>query len=180
MSEPGARPGGLTALAVFNFVFAVLQFFSAATSLTAPILMPLAIEQAERAKAAETRAADSEPVETREQPSTQDKSLEDMKKANQLIQANRPLMFLSGGIEGVLGVLLVISGIGYLKQRQAMGRRLGTFYALVEIVWGVAAGFYVNQVMHQEFSLWSVIGFIYPVVTLLCLQVIFKHDFPNP
>ena len=52
MSEPGTRPGGLTALAVINFVFGgfgVLGAFATAVA-------PLAFEKMDEERAAESRA----------------------------------------------------------------------------------------------------------------------------
>ena len=55
MSEPGTRPGGLTALAVINFVWAAFELAIGAGTVTSPSTMPALIAQAEKDAAAETR-----------------------------------------------------------------------------------------------------------------------------
>jgi hypothetical protein len=87
---------------------------------------------------------------------------------------------LAGAIEIPIAILLLLSGIGYLKLRRTMGQTLGTIYAILAIAWAALQIAYMNKLLDQDFKLFNLIGFIYPVVTLFALRVIFKDDFVNP
>jgi hypothetical protein len=176
MSEPGTRPGGLTALAIINFVWAVLELASGAAQLAAPALMPIAIQQGEKEVArleADTRANPEKLTKARA-------DLEKMREGEHVIGEHRLLIVLSGGMAFLLGAMLIVSGIGYLKQRRVLGKFVGTAYAVIELLWQVAAVLYVQNTMGESPGIFSLIGFIYPAITLFMLQVMFKDDFVNP
>jgi hypothetical protein len=183
------RPGGLTALAIINFVVALLQIMEGAGELMMPVLLPMAVQQAEKEAEAESRAASRAAAETmasgtpsaesRPRDRNAKKKLEQLKAGIAKANEHRVLIMLAGAIAVFFGVILALSGIGYLKLKKFLGKTLGTVYAVLEIVWGVVVVSYVSGALGEDFTIWGVISFIYPVVTLVCLQVIFKHDFVN-
>jgi hypothetical protein len=171
MSEPGVRPGGLTALAVINFVWAAFELMAGAFTATSPVTLPLAVAQAEKDLAAESRP------EKRDELA---RGVEQLKETNDVVQKNPGLAIFSGGVEGFLGLLLVVAGIGYLKLRRFLGRTLGVVYAIIAVCWEIAFILYVQKHMDQTPGIFALIGFIYPAVTIFALLVTFRDDFVNP
>lgn len=146
----GKRPGGLTALAVFNFIFA---FFSLLEILGMALALQFADEAAEGAS-------------------------EKDREAFEAFQELGPAVFISIiAITAVSGILLTVSGIGYLKLSNLWGRMMGNAYALLAIVTSVVSGVVMPAVLGGGFNLMTIIGFIYPALTLLLLNVQFKKDF---
>jgi hypothetical protein len=75
-----------------------------------------------------------------------------------------------GGL--VCGALLVVAGIGYLKQRRILGRVMGSVYAILTLaILGV-----VETVEPRLFSFETVIGLVYALLILLLVNVTFRHD----
>jgi len=71
--------------------------------------------------------------------------------------------------------LMIASGVGYLKQKKFLGRTLGNTYgvlAIADTIIGLA-------LLHGAFSFWTIIGLVYPVLTLALLNTTFKDDFVN-
>ena len=115
MSE-GSRPGGLTALAVLNFVFGGL-------ALIGFLILALGAGAAEYTiNVAETQEGVQVSGEARE--------------AMSLIWLWIILGLLTCG-------LLIASGVGYLGQKKFLGQKLGNAYGVLGIVlvlWGVVGG----------------------------------------
>jgi hypothetical protein len=140
----GKRPGGLTALAVLNFVFGGLGLIG--------ILGMLAL-----LSAADTLVREGTRGE---------KSLTD--------HPGTALIYLGILVGLIACALLIVSGVGYLGQKKVLGKGLGTAYgvlALVSTSINLAA-------LHQSFTIFTIIGLIYPVLTLILLHTVFKDDFP--
>ena len=134
----GKRPGGLTALAVLNFVFGG---FGVLAVLGAAALLGAANELTEGAVA------------------------DGMGMGIGMFQFL--LMALSAA-------LLIVSGVGYIGQKRVMGRMMGNFYGVTSIVnngLSIANG--------GEFSFFTIIGLVYPVLTLILLNTTFKADLVN-
>ena len=134
----GKRPGGLTALAVLNFVFGG---FGVLAVLGAAALLGAANELTEGAVA------------------------DGMGMGIGMFQFL--LMALSAA-------LLIVSGVGYIGQKRVMGRMMGNFYGVTSIVnngLSIANG--------GEFSFFTIIGLVYPVLTLILLNTTFKEDLVN-
>lgn len=133
------RPGGLTALAVINFVFGAfdgLGFLFGAVRL-----------------------------------GQLDKVKEQLAEAG----ANVPpdwFFFYAFAMNGVLAALLIMSGVGYLKLRKKLGRGVGNVYAVVSILDTV-----VQVSIGGQFSMFAILLAIYPLLTLIALNLIFKDDF---
>ncbi len=134
----GKRPGGLTALAVLNFVFGG---FGVLGVLAASALLGVANEISDGAVA------------------------EGMGMGVGMLQFI--LIALSAA-------LLIVSGIGYIGQKRVLGRMMGNFYGATSILnngLSLANG--------GEFDLSTVIGLVYPVLTVILLNTTFKEDLVN-
>jgi hypothetical protein len=137
----GQRPGGLTALAVLNFVFGGIK----------AILVLLAI-------AAIGVVAHEKPDELREAFAQ---------------QPNQGLMWASIALGLVTTILLIVSGVGYIKQKRVMGRTLGNLYAVCSLAdSGIALAVGSNMLGVLIFA-------VYPLLTLLLLNTTFKEDLVN-
>ena len=134
----GKRPGGLTALAVLNFVFGGIGVLGV---LAAAALFGAVNQLSEGAVVDEMGAGVG---------------------MFQFI-----LMALSAG-------LLIVSGVGYIGQKRVMGRMMGNFYGVTSI-----ANNGLSLVNGAEFSFFTIIGLVYPVLTLILLNTTFKEDLVN-
>jgi hypothetical protein len=147
------RPGGLTALAVINFVFSGLKIIGAIGlffSMTMLGKIPT------------------------------DAMTEAQKTQIQGLQNIDPSIFtINIGINVILFVLLLLSGIGYLNQKKSLGRIVGSIYGAL----GVAGVIVIATMFPQEvgggFGIMSIIGIIYPVLTLILINTTFKDDLIN-
>ena len=72
-------------------------------------------------------------------------------------------------------VLLIVAGIGYLGQKKTLGYLMGNLYAVVSIVSGVVP----IVAYSQSVGVGSLIGFIYPVLTIVLINTTFKQDLVN-
>ena len=88
---------------------------------------------------------------------------------------------LSGGmlmLTLALGVassaLLIISGVGYIQQKRVLGRTIGNLYGILALL-----GTVIGIVGGQPFGFASIIGLIYPVLTLIMVNTTFKEDLVN-
>jgi len=152
MSEE-KRPGGLTALAVINFVFSGWGFLS---------LLGLAAFFA---------FIGVIPTEELQEPQrTQFEAFKNM---------GVPLFVFIFALTLISSVLLLLSGIGYLKQKKFLGRTLGNIYAVIAIVSSVVSGMMFPSELGGGFNIGSIIGLIYPVVTLILLNTTFRDDLTN-
>lgn len=142
----GKRPGGLTALAVLNFIFGGLS------ALGAVGMLGLAALAAEAKRAVESAGGTT----TYDGPGVM-------------------LFYVVMIMMAVSAFLLIASGVGYIKMKRFMGRTLGTAYALLSIGSTV-----INLVMLKSgFGVGTIIGLIYPVLTLILLNSTFKDDLVN-
>jgi hypothetical protein len=153
MSE-GKRPGGLTALAVINFVFAGLTFLSVLS-----IGALIAILSATKGSAAVEKAS------------------QEMTKALSASGIGAVFLIFLTAISAISAVLLLISGIGYLKQKKILGRMLGNITALISIIVSVLTAAMLPVSAGGGFSLMFIINMIYPLLTLILLNTTFKEDF---
>lgn len=145
----GRRPGGLTALAVLNFVFAGLH---ALNVLGAIVIFSMAGSLKEAMTTPEDRAV-----------------MEAFENMNMGLWA---LILISA----VLGlILLIVAGVGYLKMRK-WGRSSGNLYAVVSIASSVLGALITPEQLGGGFSIATIIGLVYPLLTLYFLNVTFKDD----
>ena len=151
--DEGKRPGGLTALAVINFVFCgfgVIGFIFTAALLALIGKIP-----------------------TDDMPEANRAQIEAFQ--NMGISVFILILLLSL----VSNVLLLLSGIGYLKQKKVLGRVMGNTYALLAIVGSIVSGVMFASKLGGGFNIGTIIGLIYPVITLILLNTTFKDDLVN-
>ncbi len=129
------RPGGLTALAVFNFIFGGF-----AVILSLGLLVIVA-------------AVDEFIAEN---------------------GGSVGLLYLVTLLTVASAGLLIASGVGYLKQKLFLGRKLGNAYAAVSLTSTV-----VSLANGGDFGVGTIIFLIYPVLTLALLNGSFKEDLVN-
>lgn len=147
------RPGGLTALAVINIVFSAWGFLS---------LMGFAAFLA---------FIDKIPTEEMEEAQrAQFEAFQEM---------GLPVFVLMIALGVVSNILLLVAGIGYLKQKKVLGRMVGNAYAIFGIVSSIVSGLMFATELGGGFNLATMIGLIYPVVTLILLNTTFRDDFIN-
>jgi len=146
----GKRPGGLTALAVINFVFVGLGLIG--------VLMLAAF------------FAFIGMLPTDEMPEEQRAQIEAFQNMGVAV------FILSFVLSIVSSVLLLVSGIGYLKQKKIMGRMVGNTYAVVSIISSVVTGMMFAAELGGGFNIGTIIGLIYPIVTLILLNTTFRDD----
>lgn len=144
-----SRPGGLTALAVLNFVFGGLGLLSA---LGLAALLPMLAQGA---------------------PGL---SEDQQKEIEALSTLDGAPFLLSVGSSAIGGLLLIVSGIGYLQQKRVLGRALGNVYALFAIVTAIPMALWLPVQIGGGFNISTILNFLYPVLTLLLVNVTFKDD----
>jgi hypothetical protein len=147
--EQEKRPGGLTALAVLNFIFAGLGVIGL-VGIFVMRFFPIEKIPAEQRAPYEAFQA-----------------------------MGMPLFVLILALTVVALGLELVSGIGYLKQKRVMGWMIGNVYAIFSIVSNVVSGFTMTTEMGGGFSIMTILGYVYPVLTLILLNMTFKEDFTN-
>jgi hypothetical protein len=147
------RPGGLTALAVINFIFSGWGLIS---------LLGLAAMFALMKK-------------------IQTENMSEVQKAQiQALQDMGIPVFIFISVLTILSsVLLLLSGIGYLKQKKFLGWTMGNIYALTGITTTIVSGIMFSSVPGGGFNFSTIIGLIYPILTLILLNTTFKEDLTN-
>jgi hypothetical protein len=135
------RPGGLTALAIFNFIFGGLSGLINLIGLATVGLQLAALREQSK------MTGDDVPSEG----------------------------LLYGLILFALlrAALLITSGVGYLQLKRGLGWTLGNLYAVLALV-GIAIEL---SLMASAFTIFGLIDFVYPLITLFLLNVIFRKDF---
>jgi len=76
-------------------------------------------------------------------------------------------------LAGIVSVLLLLSGIGYLLQRRVLGYVVGSVYAVGSIGTKLFSFFYINP----DFHIGGVLVLVYPLLTLYLLNATFREDF---
>ena len=147
------RPGGLTALAVINFIFSGWNLIG---------LIGLAAFFAFIGK-----------IQTDDMNEAQRTQFETFQNLG------LPMFIFIFALSIIISVLLLLSGIGYLKQKKFLGWGLGNAYAIVTIVNSIASGFMFPSEMGGGFNIGTIIGLIYPILTLILLNTTFKEDLTN-
>ena len=147
------RPGGLTALAVINFIFSGWSIIGL-LGLVAMFAFIGII-----------------PTDQMQEPQkTQFEAFQDMGVYVFVI------IFV---LSLISSVLLLLSGIGYLKQKKFLGRTIGNLYAVIAIVTSIISGMMFPSELTGGFNIGSIIGLIYPVLTLILLNTTFRDDLTN-
>src|SRR5262245_18615750 len=148
MSE-GKRPGGLTALAVLNFVFGGFCCLG---------VLGMSFTFALKRGAIPLQGKDKEEA------------------AKAVAQLPEELIYVVTAVDAICAVLLVATGLGYLKQKRIWGRLMGNVASIVAIV-GLLIPTFFGGKEAEGFSLGTLVLLVYPVLTLVLLNTTFKEDF---
>jgi hypothetical protein len=149
----GKRPGGLTALAVFNFIFGALGVVSA---LGLAVFIPMLGAMPEESFA--------------------DMTADQVAQIEALQQVGSGMFITLAILSVVSALLLILSGVGYLKLKR-FGRTLGNAYGITGILSTVGSVLFLPAVLGGgSFTIGTIIGLIYPVLTLVLVNTAFKED----
>lgn len=81
-------------------------------------------------------------------------------------------------VSAIATLLQIVSGIGYLQQKKFLGRTLGNAYAVLSVVSGLIPALMISDPdAGGGFQIGTIVGLVYPVLTLVLLNTTFKHDF---
>jgi hypothetical protein len=163
----GARPGGLTALAVLNFVFGGFGIIGGLITLAAGSVVSsagsLSDELADFGRRAAERSGDPNILEGMNRIAPEASSLSGM-------------FYLLGILGLLLAAFLIVAGVGYLKQSKKIGYLFGNIYGIAAIIVVVLQ----IAMVSAGFGFMVILGLAYPIVTLALLNTVFKESFPNP
>ena len=134
------RPGGLSALGIFNFVFGGLETIGA--------LFNLALLS-----------------------SMYPKMVDNAQHTGQTVPSLN-LLYLLALFALARGGLLIASGVGYFGMKKFLGRVLGNVYAVAALIDIVIE---ITQAP-AGFTAFSLVGFVYPLITLFMLNAVFRKD----
>lgn len=151
----GKRPGGLTALAVLNFIFGGFGLLG-----TLAFFAIIAIINKMAESGSDEGAAEAQ---------------REMAKAWEQIGVG--VLYTMMVVGAVSALLMIASGVGYLQQKKFLGRTLGNVYAVLSIASSVVMGMVVTSEAGGGFNIGTIIGLVYPVLTLILLNGTFKEDF---
>lgn len=152
MEEEVKRPGGLTALAVINFILGGFGIISSALSFLSMSMIGN--------------------VSTTGMPEAAKAKIEALQKID-------PSLFaIMIGMSIISAMLLFLSGIGYIKQKRVLGRIMGNIYGFYGIV-SVIVSYLIIPKELSGHGIWSIVGIIYPTLTLILLDTSFKNDLNN-
>ena len=152
MEEEIKRPGGLTALAVINFIFGGLGLMgSGFSTLSRSMIGNISLTSLPEAQRAQIEA---------------------------LLRID-PALYAIMIVMGIISaLLLILSGIGYLKQQRILGRIIGNIYGFYGIV-SVIVSYLIMPKELLGSGIMSVLQIIYPTLTLILLDTAFKNDLKN-
>jgi len=150
MSE-GKRPGGLTALAVINFILFALSMMGILSMVTtyAGIIPSDQLTEEKRA-----------PID----------AIQNMSFHYFVITITLNL---------ISNVLLTLSGIGYLGQKKVLGRIFGNISALFAIINTTIATFILLPEPFGGLRMITLIDWFYSILTIVLLNTTFKDDLTN-
>ncbi|MHC4136907.1 MAG: hypothetical protein ACYS0K_18265 [Planctomycetota bacterium] len=178
----GKRPGGLTAMAVFNFIGTGLDLIGVLVLLFLVLGSGALVDMIEKGEAQERAAAEKQ-ERTEEQKRKAAKRREELEEARKNLATFEEFkggyLALAIALNLTCATLLLLSGIGYLKQKRFLGRKLGIAYALVSIPTSLVELSVTPAEAGGGFSLAALVAFIYPVLTLILLNTTFREDFIN-
>lgn len=148
------RPGGLTALAVINFILSGLNLMG----LLGWVVIFLVIIGI---------------IPTEQMNEIQRNQMDAFK------ELGIPVFVFIFVLTIVSSVLLLLAGIGYLQQKKFLGRTMGNLYAVINIISSIITGIMFSPEIGGGFNIMTLVGLIYPVLTLILINTTFKEDLTN-
>jgi hypothetical protein len=149
-APPAKRPGGLTALAILNFVFGGFNFIGG-------VVMALFSLLFSAGAAAVSNSPSADPNLKAE--------------VAKVAATGTGILWLVTLVCLVVCGMLIVSGVGYLKMKKFV-YTIGNAYAIVGIVYTVLGLAFMGTTVFG-----AIIGIAYPVVTLALLNTKFKKCF---
>lgn len=144
------RPGGLTALAVINFIFAAFALISISGTMITRVMIPhMPMDQMTAEQVAALEA------------------LQNMNVSLLVFMACKAI---------VIFLLLLLSGIGYLKLKRVLGRAIGNIYGVLAILIIFVTAVMFPKELGGGFGIMKILGLIYPVLTLILLNTVFRKN----
>jgi hypothetical protein len=169
----GKRPGGLTALAVFNFIFGAYDCLQVLGAAVLIVILATTVVPEESGESDETTNAEAQEDERDRQPQDPREAMaEQWRKSGLGIH----ILYIKGACYLVLAFLLISSGVGFLRQSRVWGRWMGNAYAIVSIG---TTGFEFSLIPEEvgRFSILAILFLIYPLLVLILLNTTFRGDF---
>jgi len=148
------RPRIVTLLAIFNFVFAAMFAIGLTGYLKRLLFLPTAQHSVELTD-----------VQQRE--------------GQAVVHLGVTLYSLLAVCIAVMTVLLIVSGVGYLRLRRSQGRAVGNVAMFLAIVTALAVAFWLPRVLDGGMDGFTTINLTYPLLTLFLLNGRFKSAFVN-
>ncbi|MHC4550496.1 MAG: hypothetical protein ACYTEZ_17150 [Planctomycetota bacterium] len=177
----GKRPGGLTALAVINFVFGGYDCLQVFGAIAMAVILTIVAAEEENGGPEESAAAESTAEPEADEPEADEPEADDdprkvMAREWRKYGLEPKTLFIKAGLYLALAFLLLTSGVGYLKQRKLWGRTMGNLYAVASL--GTTA-FEATEIPEDVggFGILLLVFAVYPVLTLILLNTTFKEDF---
>ena len=146
--EKTKRPRGLTFFAIINFIIAAITIVVACS-----LILGVAF-------------VDRIPVENLTE--TQRVGIDALKN----MPASSIIFSITRAAMG--GILLILAGIGYLKQKKGLGYLVGNIYVAAMIIFTVISPFMLKTVSQSVMS--YVLDLIYPVITLIVINFIYRKN----
>ena len=156
------RPGGLTALAVLNFIWG--GFLAIATLIGA--LAGAGAHHIATTDAPVTVTTTDESGQVKTETINTAEGKREMKAASNVA-------WVWTAILGVMTALLIASGVGYLGQKRFLGRTLGNVYAVLSLA---GSAWSISQ---TGLDIMTMVMMIYPLLTVLLINTTFKPDLVN-
>jgi hypothetical protein len=169
--QEGKRPGGLTALAVINFVGAGIDVLKVLGLIATMMLAGKMAETIEREARERVEGADGKPAAS--EPT--DEEREAIAALRGFDRVGRPAYYAWLALVVACGGLLVAGGVGYLGQRR-WARAVATLYALVSMGTTCYAMVIIPSESGGGFRFATLLNFLYPILTLALVHTSFRED----
>ena len=150
--EETKRPGVLTALAVINFIIAFLYVVTSGLA----IVVIAFIENVPLGNLGEADAA----------------------RIEALGQLSAGESFFVFGPTIIAAILLLLAGIGYLKQKKVLGWVMGNAYAAVMILNTILSPIILPPALRGG-TVSIIIALAYPIITLILINFVYKKNLVN-
>ena len=157
------RPGGLTALAVLNFVFAGIGILGVIALIGVLALASGVNQLADAANAAAAQSGDATAAAA-------------VAQGQAALNSVGSIGWLIVLLSVVSIVLLFISGVGFLKQSKGKGQKVAMIYG----IFGIATTVLQLILIGGGFGFSAIIGLVYPVLLIVLPMTVFKDAFVNP
>ena len=160
MEDTGNRPGGLTALAVINIVFALILIF---------IMLGRIIEYV-HISSWEATSRRIEPKGDVAQVPFWNARIDAMKETG----AGKYIgLFV---LMGILGILMFLSAIGYFKQKRYLGYIGGNFAAFFSFIFILLIATSLPRILGGGVNMYYLLVLFYAGLTLFLVNVTFRYD----